>query len=119
MRELFERQVDVLAHGHTKEAWYRGWRVMSIDGSTLAVPDEKANAEAFGYPGGGRGDAAFPQIRFVALAESGTHTLCKAVQGQRACAGAPAVPRIQARHAGYCRSPVLWIRHVARRSSMH
>ena len=79
MRELFERQVDVLAHGHTKEAWYRGWRVMSIDGSTLAVPDEKANAEAFGYPGGGRGDAAFPQIRFVALAESGTHTLCKAV----------------------------------------
>jgi hypothetical protein len=51
---------------------------MSIDGSTLDVPDEKVNAEAFGYAQGGRGEAAYPQIRFVALAECATHALCLA-----------------------------------------
>src|ERR1700732_2995009 len=60
---------------------YAGYRVMSIDGSTLDVPDEQANAQAFGYPQGGRGEAAYPQIRFVALAECATHALCQVQMG--------------------------------------
>jgi hypothetical protein len=59
----------------TKGAWYRGWRLVSIDGSTLDVADEKGNSEAFGRPGASRGTSAYPQIRFVSLVENGTHVL--------------------------------------------
>lgn len=45
------------------------------------MPDEKANAAHFGYPGASRGSSAFPQLHFVALAECGTHTLCYANPG--------------------------------------
>jgi hypothetical protein len=41
----------------------------------LDVADEKANADAFGRPGASRGSSAYPQVRFVALVESGTHVL--------------------------------------------
>jgi hypothetical protein len=54
---------------------------MSVDGSTLDVPDEKVNADAFGYAQGARGEAAYPQIRFVALAECATHALCRVQMG--------------------------------------
>jgi hypothetical protein len=37
------------------------------------VADTAENREAFGKPGAGRGQSAFPQIRFVALVENGTH----------------------------------------------
>ena len=79
MRELFERQVA--ARPVPQEERYAGYRVMSIDGSTLDVPDEQANAQAFGYAQGGRGEAAYPQIRFVALAECATHALCQVQMG--------------------------------------
>ncbi len=61
--------------------WYAGLRVMAIDGSTLEMPDEVANAQRFGYLGASRGSSAFPQMRFVAMAECGTHTLCYANPG--------------------------------------
>lgn len=48
---------------------------MSVDGSTLDVADERENERAFGRPSASRGSSAFPQIRFVALVESGTHVL--------------------------------------------
>ena len=81
MREVFEQRVSAVAGPQAEDAWYRKWRVMSIDGSTLDVPDEQGNIEAFGYPRGGRGEAAFPQIRFAGLGECGTHTLCKVEMG--------------------------------------
>jgi hypothetical protein len=59
----------------TRGAWYRQWRLVSLDGSTLDVADEAANAAAFGRPGSSRGDSAYPQIRFVSLVENGTHVL--------------------------------------------
>ena len=59
----------------TKGAWYRDWRLVSLDGSTLDVADEQANEVAFGRPGSSRGGSAYPQIRFVALVENGTHVL--------------------------------------------
>jgi hypothetical protein len=49
--------------------------LVSLDGSTLDVADEAANAEAFGRPGASRGSSAYPQIRFVCLVENGTHVL--------------------------------------------
>lgn len=59
----------------TKGAWYRQWRLVSIDGSTLDVADTRANERAFGRPGASRGKSAFPQVRFVSLVENGTHVL--------------------------------------------
>jgi hypothetical protein len=67
--------VKPIAVTATKGAWYRGWRLVSVDGSTLEVADESANNAAFGRPGARRGESAFPQLRFVALVENGTHVL--------------------------------------------
>jgi len=67
--------------GTTRGAWYRHWRVVAMDGSTMDVPDTAENAAAFGRPGASRGESAFPQIRFVALVESGTHVLFGAQMG--------------------------------------
>ena len=73
--ELHDAVVRPVAVAATKGAWYRKWRLVSIDGSTLDVADEKANNEAFGRPGADRGTSAYPQIRFVSLVENGTHVL--------------------------------------------
>src|SRR4029077_16307681 len=59
----------------TRGAWYRHWRLVSLDGSTLDVADEAANDAAFGRPGASRGTSAYPQIRFVSLGEKGTRVL--------------------------------------------
>jgi hypothetical protein len=75
LRQLHDEIVKPIAVKATKGAWYRGWRLVSLDGSTLDVADEKNNDEAFGRPGASRGASAYPQIRFVSLAEIGTHVL--------------------------------------------
>jgi hypothetical protein len=75
VRQLHDEVVRPIAGAATKGAWYRGWRLISLDGSTLDVADEKRNNEAFGRPGASRGTSAYPQIRFVSLVENGTHVL--------------------------------------------
>lgn len=75
VRQLHDEIVRPIAEKATKGAWYRDWRLVSLDGSTLDVADEKANEEAFGRPGASRGSSAYPQIRFVSLVENGTHVL--------------------------------------------
>lgn len=75
LRQLHDEVVKPVAVAATKGAWYRGRRLVSIDGSTLDVADEKGNDEAFGRPGASRGTSAYPQIRFVSLVENGTHVL--------------------------------------------
>jgi hypothetical protein len=75
LRQLHDEVVRPVAVEATKGAWYRQWRLVSIDGSTLDVADEKGNNEAFGRPGASRGMSAYPQIRFVSLVENGTHVL--------------------------------------------
>ena len=75
LRRLHDVVVKPVAVKETKGAWYDGWRLVSLDGSTLDVADEKGNAAAFGRPGASRGASAYPQIRFVSLAEIGTHVL--------------------------------------------
>lgn len=75
MRRLHEAIVRPIATKATRGAWFGRWRLVSLDGSTLDVADEPANAAAFGRPGASRGDSAYPQIRFVSLIENGTHVL--------------------------------------------
>src|SRR5919109_702791 len=75
VKKLYDAVVAPIAEKRTKGAWYRHWRLASLDGSTLDVADTAENEQAFGRPGASRGSSAFPKIRFVALLESGTHVL--------------------------------------------
>lgn len=75
VRRLHDQVVRPIAVGSTKGAWYHRWRLVSLDGSTLDVADERANEEVFGRPAASRGKSAYPQIRFVSLVECGTHVL--------------------------------------------
>jgi hypothetical protein len=84
LRRLYEAVVGPIATQATKGAWYRGWRLASLDGSCLDVADTEENRAAFGCPGASRGESAFPQIRFVALVENGTHVLFGAQPGRYA-----------------------------------
>jgi Insertion element 4 transposase N-terminal/Transposase DDE domain len=82
--ELLFRAVAVpLASESTRGAFYRGLRLMSVDGTCLDVADTTENEAEFGRPGSSRreGGGAFPQLRLVALAESGTHAICDAALG--------------------------------------
>ena len=72
---LHDALVQPIAQPHTRGAWYRRWRVVSVDGSTLDVADTQANRTAFGVPGASRGESAYPKLRFVSLVEGGTHVL--------------------------------------------
>jgi hypothetical protein len=73
VRLLFERLARPLASVLTPGAFYKGLRLMGIDGVIYTVPDSPSNAAAFGYPKGGRGSGAFPQVRKLSLVELSTH----------------------------------------------
>ena len=75
LKKLYDAVATPIAEKRTKGAWYRQWRIVSLDGSTLDVADTADNDKAFGRPGSSRGSSAFPKIRFVALLENGTHVL--------------------------------------------
>jgi Insertion element 4 transposase N-terminal/Transposase DDE domain len=74
VRRLFQEIVHPLARPETPGAFYRGFRLVGLDGTVLDVPDSQANAAVFARPSAGpRGDGAFPQIRKLSLVELGTH----------------------------------------------
>jgi len=75
LRQLHDRIVAPIARKRTKGAWYGPWRLVSLDGSTMAVADTQDNETAFGRPRESRGKAAYPLLRFVSLVENGTHVL--------------------------------------------
>ncbi len=84
LEALYRAVVGPVATAGTAGAWYRGWRVMSLDGTTLDVGDTVANAHAFGRPASARGanaTGAFPQVRLLGLLENGTHAICAAQLG--------------------------------------
>ena len=84
LRRLYEQVVQPVATRATKGAWYRGWRLVSLDGSSLDVADTAENGIAFGCPGASRGESACPKLRFVGLVENGTHVLFGAKPGRYA-----------------------------------
>lgn len=78
MERLARRVLRPLAEPGAPGAWYRGLRMMALDGSCMDVADERANAEFFGYPTATRGQSAFPQARVLGLVECGTHAVVAA-----------------------------------------
>jgi len=83
LAELFSRACVPLADQGAPGGFWRGRRLVGLDGSILDVADTAANAAEFGRPGSGRGSGqgAFPQLRVVALAECGTHAMFAAAMG--------------------------------------
>jgi hypothetical protein len=75
LKQLHDAVVAPIAVKRTKGAWYRQWRMVSVDGSTLDAADNQENEKAFGRPSASRGTSAYPQVRFVSLVENGTHVL--------------------------------------------
>lgn len=79
MAHLADQVLIPLADERTPGAFITGlsgrYRLVSLDGSCLEVADQSANAQAFGYPSTGQGRTGYPQIRFTALVENGTHAL--------------------------------------------
>ena len=63
LKELFERVARPLAEPGLPGAWYRGLRLVSLDGTTILVPDEPELEQRFGRPSSSRGPGAFPHAR--------------------------------------------------------
>ena len=82
LRRLASAVVRLLADParHPKAFW-RGRRLLALDGFRLDLPDTPENARHFGRPEGGRAAGAFPQVRVTALCELGTHVLWRWVAG--------------------------------------
>lgn len=70
---LYAEVVGPIAKKITRGAWYRLWRVVTLDGFILDVAESDENVKAFGRPGASRGNSAYPQARVVGLVENGTH----------------------------------------------
>ena len=78
MKQLAQRVLQPVARPQAPGAWFRGLRLMAVDGSCMDVADESGNAAYFGYPASSRGDSAFPQARVLCLVECGTHIVTAA-----------------------------------------
>src|SRR5664280_1740954 len=77
LKVLFERVALPTSTKGSVGSWWRGLRLVAIDGTVLDLPDTVSNEAHFGKPSSGRGEmkGAFPQARVVALAECGTHAI--------------------------------------------
>jgi hypothetical protein len=82
LRLLFERVAGPVGTEGMAGVFWRGLRLVSLDGTTVGVPDSTANGAAFGRPAGSDGwRGACPQVTLVALAECGTRALIDAAFG--------------------------------------
>ncbi len=75
LKALFARIAAPFATPDTPGAWYGGRRLVSLDGTTIDLPDTPDLVERFGRPPASRGQSGFPQLRLLTLAETGTHAL--------------------------------------------
>jgi hypothetical protein len=81
VQHLYREVVRPIASQETVGAWYRQWRTVALDGTTLEVADSDENDREFGRPFAQRGLSAAPRVRVVGLVETGTHVLFAAEMG--------------------------------------
>ena len=108
--------------GQTRRLFCCELRMVSIDGSTSDLPDTPANVGYFSRPSNDTRDGAFPQVRWVVAAESGTGALTGATLGplhrRRADPGSGPVARVRGGDAGAGR-PQLPVPHPGPRRAGH
>lgn len=79
LADLVPRCCRPLAEPSTHpQAFYKGLRVVAMDGSNFELPDEPDNIEHFGYPGSRTGHAGYPQAQCAVLVECATHAILAA-----------------------------------------
>ena len=81
LRQLFLSCCRPLGTPSIRGCFWKGLRVMAMDGTTLDTQDTQANEDAFGRSKSGRGETAFPQLRMTLLAECGSHAVVGAAFG--------------------------------------
>jgi hypothetical protein len=84
LAELFSQVADPVAGLEAEGAFLGPWRLMSVDGTELDVPDTPANREAFGT---GANDGPFPKVRLVTVCECGSRAPVLAAMGPSAAKG--------------------------------
>ncbi|MDN3029299.1 IS4 family transposase [Streptomyces sp. S.PB5] len=80
LRVLFAATTEPMGTEATPGCFWRGLRLLAVDGTCWDVADSAANEAAFGRPGNGRGPdkSSFPQVRMACLIEVGTHLVLDA-----------------------------------------
>jgi hypothetical protein len=73
LRRIHETLALPIGDNTLPGCFWKGHHLVGIDGSTMAVQDTPENEKEFGRPSNQHGKAAWPQARFVVLAELGTH----------------------------------------------
>ena len=82
LAELVQRCCVPMAEArHHPEAFYRGLRLVAMDGSNFELPDEADNVAHFGRPGSRTGVAGYPQAKCAVLVECVTHAILGANLG--------------------------------------
>lgn len=81
LRRLFEVVSGPVATPAQRESFYRGLRVVAVDGTTLSVPDEQAVTWRYPKHCGPVKEFGYPLVRLVALVECGTRALIGAAFG--------------------------------------
>jgi len=69
---LFDTLAQPVATPKTPEAFYNGFRVVAVDGTTADIQDTTANRTRFGIRANQHGLVGYPQVRVVILSECGT-----------------------------------------------
>lgn len=79
LQELFVRCAGPKASVQTPGAFWKGMRLLALDGTVEAVPDTPDNRAAFRYSSDdATSHSPFPQARLLLLVECGTHLICDA-----------------------------------------
>lgn len=70
---LFDLFAKPLADPGLKGCYWRGWRLVAADGSSVDLQNSQKNREHFGIHRNQHGEVGYPQLKLVALTECGTH----------------------------------------------
>jgi len=81
LRRLFHMVAVPLAKPNSRGAFYRGHRIVAIDGTLFNVADTPENDQAFERPTGHGRPSPNPQVKLVSLVECGTHAFLRAEVG--------------------------------------
>ena len=72
MEKLFQKVCRPMATRETKGAWYRGWRLMAIDGSEVDLPDEARILREYPKHSNDKCEYPYPPMKDTALLEVGS-----------------------------------------------
>ncbi len=71
-KNIFDAISKPCARKETKECFWKGYRLVAVDGTTHNVQDTEANRQYFGVHSNAAGKNLFPQLKATALMECGT-----------------------------------------------